>query len=94
LNAAFSCIYNLEKSYFSLSPPFQRWVLEVYPNPTSDLINLDLSTALIGQKIFVQDVTGKEVLQTIAKDKNVISLQGYAAGIYFISVGNQSCKVY
>jgi Secretion system C-terminal sorting domain len=76
------------------SPPFKRWVLEVYPNPSNDVINIDVSNALVGQKIFVQDVTGKEVLQAIAKEKNVISLQGYASGIYIVKVGNQTRKVY
>jgi Secretion system C-terminal sorting domain len=68
--------------------------LRVYPNPTSDLINIDVSTTLIGQKIIVQDVTGKEVLQKVAKEKNVISLQGYAGGIYMVRVGNHIRKVY
>jgi hypothetical protein len=75
------------------NPRFKPWVLEVYPNPASDLINIDVSTALIGQKIIVQDVTGKEVWQAIAKEKNSISLHGYAAGMYMVRVGNQMRKV-
>jgi Secretion system C-terminal sorting domain len=68
--------------------------IQVFPNPSSGIFNINVSPKLLGQQIIVQDITGKEIMQLTAKPQNEISLQGYASGIYFVMVGGITKKIF
>ncbi len=58
--------------------------IEVYPNPTTDVINIDLKSA---SKVTVTNSLGQIVTeQTMNAGKQTISLQNHAKGIYFVTI--------
>jgi hypothetical protein len=63
-------------------------VYKIYPNPNTGSFIIELYQQLIGQNIYVLDITGKLLLTQPAKQKNYIHLQNFARGIYFVKVGN------
>ena len=64
--------------------------IEIYPNPTSGIINFDFSNINI-DKILITDVTGKIIIEKINfQQSETINLSSYANGIYFIKLDNQN----
>lgn len=62
--------------------------VSVFPNPTTDQINLIAYPELIGFAYNVSDCAGKSVLSgTISSEKTIIELCNLVAGIYFLSFG-------
>ena len=73
--------------------------LNVYPIPSSDVVNLNFDSA-ISQDLTVKiyDLTGKLVAEKIATTivgNNVlpININTYIAGTYFITINNESVNV-
>ena len=65
--------------------------ISIYPNPTSDVLNLSGFENLSGLSYTISNFSGK-VLQTanLAKDIEQINFSNYAAGVYFISVSENN----
>ncbi|WP_445159401.1 T9SS type A sorting domain-containing protein [Mesohalobacter salilacus] len=55
----------------------------IYPNPTTNLINIRTKFESLEYQIF--DITGKPLLKTKA---NSINLSGFSSGIYLLSISN------
>lgn len=65
----------------------------VYPNPTSDIVNISLNGNLL-HTIFLYDSTGKLVLTKYSKEnEDKISIQHLSSGIYFLKIINEENKV-
>jgi len=61
-------------------------VRNIWPNPTSRMINLDLSTNNI-QKLTISDLTGKQIIEKTELQRNeTIDLSGFENGIYLVSI--------
>jgi len=73
--------------------PFENSQLEVYPNPTSNLVNLDLSTIpLRVQQIEISDLKGRVVFSTVRGNLDMMQIQvgNYENGVYLISLIHDS----
>ena len=60
--------------------------LDVYPNPVSDILNVNMKIKDgIDYQVFVSDIMGKPVT-TISQNTNFINVATLSAGMYFINV--------
>ena len=65
-----------------------KW--NIYPNPSTNEINITIPDALIGEKLMVYDEIGKLILERTLKDLSIqIETSAFARGIYFIKIGNE-----
>lgn len=61
----------------------------VYPNPTSDVINISLKNQLENTQVSVVDAMGRVVLnQTMDNDFISLDVAGLEEGIYFVKIAN------
>lgn len=60
----------------------------VYPNPTAEFLDLDVSDASIEHlSLSITDISGKVLLQSdISENKTKISMQSYSSGTYFLQI--------
>jgi hypothetical protein len=66
----------------------------VYPNPTSDYLNIELGKEKKGKTILIYDAHGKEIASQIISDTSMrIKTQNLSKGIYFISIENEVKKI-
>ena len=70
--------------------------ITIYPNPSSDILNIDLSAANEEiQSIFLVDITGK-LIQTIDVHENALLklyLSSFASGLYYIKISSATNTV-
>ncbi len=69
--------------------------INVYPNPTSDVLNVELSNTN-NVKIELADITGKNILTVVpSTNKTSLNLNDFKNGVYFVKIiNNNSSKVY
>ena len=67
----------------------------VYPNPSSDFVNLTISGAEIKLMSFeLTDVAGKQLVQRkLTSATSTIQLKEFAAGTYFLKVNNNGAAL-
>lgn len=65
--------------------------LQIFPNPTKNIINIKNITEIENIKIF--DYLGKEVL-TQTENNNEINVENLSKGIYLIEINSENRKVY
>ena len=60
----------------------------VYPNPSSGLVNIYSEQGFIDTKIIVSDITGRKIYENnVNNSKNVsVELSNYGSGVYLISI--------
>ncbi len=69
--------------------------IEIYPNPTSELIILKISPTLIGQTFNIFDQVGKEILAgTLTTEISNIVVSNLPKGMYLIQVGEEQKQSY
>lgn len=62
----------------------------LYPNPTKDILHLDLKNDDLTYSVKISDLTGKEVLTTnLDEQHNEINLEELVKGVYLLSVFDQ-----
>lgn len=63
-------------------------VFKIFPNPASDIVNLNLGTEKVNYNISVYDVVGKKVIDTfrVNDNKSQINVSDLQNGIYFIQI--------
>ena len=70
--------------------------ITIYPNPSSDILNIDLSAANEEiHSIFLVDITGK-LIQTIDVHENALlklNLSSFASGLYYIKISSATNTV-
>jgi leucyl aminopeptidase len=78
---------NLPLSVNDNDKPIDRFV-EAFPNPAKDFIRVHHYNDIIINKIEIYDVTGKLMtsLQTVMPQQNVIYLNNYGKGVYFMRI--------
>ena len=65
-------------------------LLEIYPNPTADFINIkDMKAEFAGAQYFISDVSGK-TLETSVLVSNKIDMQKHPKGLYIIILNAKS----
>ena len=64
---------------------------EMYPNPVSDKLNIQLPTGIEKAEVGVFDYTGRLILsKTISSNDTVIAVQKISKGIYMIRVATNT----
>ncbi len=63
---------------------FNNIKVNVYPNPTNDIINIETDETLLNYVVY--DMNGREIQKGLFNGTNQISLHGAASGSYFIKV--------
>jgi hypothetical protein len=62
--------------------------VSIFPNPTSNQLNVRATSELIGSVYHVYDCTGKSVLNgKIRADVTIVDLARLACGVYFLNLG-------
>lgn len=63
--------------------------LKIYPNPTSDILNIELPGELQQTKIFIIDQLGRTLIQrNITQENQRVSVDALSTGTYFIKTVN------
>jgi len=70
---------------------FQNTILNVYPNPAKDVVNVIFNANTNTNQILIIDITGKEVVKQqlnfgIGLNETTISLNNLNTGVYFLSI--------
>ena len=58
-------------------------LLKIYPNPTTAIITVEFDGIFVYE---LTDLNGAIILQSTATDKEVISLENVASGVYFVTI--------
>ena len=75
--AAYACGTNSTQKFNTLK-------INVYPNPTNDIVNIETDETLFNYIIY--DVSGRQIQSNLFAGNNQISLQYLTTGTYFIKV--------
>jgi len=70
--------------------------INIYPNPTNGIVNIDLSKIQSGSKIQIYSIVGKKVYEEItnkASGVKSIDLSEQENGVYLVSVNNKTYKI-
>ncbi|MFT5891223.1 MAG: hypothetical protein ACI9Y7_001324 [Dokdonia sp.] len=60
--------------------------IKIYPNPSKDLLYVQIPTNIDVLEINIRNIQGKTVLQPFKRDSNQIDVSHLASGVYFITV--------
>lgn len=81
-------------SYLHATPPIHAMSnvditieLKLYPNPTTDLINIEVQDLESGAYYEFRNIIGKRLLVgTLEKSVTVLNIEDYNKGIYLVSI--------
>ena len=82
----------------SIDEPAGNMTISVYPNPSTDAVQIDLYNAMHGAyNMSVFDVDGNAVLSRIVEvsdnfSKTTLNTTGWSAGIYFVQIVNDGLQ--
>ncbi len=89
MNPDYSSCYlvstNIEEIHYSR--------IQVYPNPTKDIIHIKNSENVKIESISIIDLNGQNLLE-FEKDRNELDLSGLSSGIYLLKLTYQKGEVY
>jgi hypothetical protein len=63
---------------------FNKLSFNVYPNPTTGIVNVQTTDTLLGYTIY--DMSGKQIKQSLFAGNNQINLENASNGVYFIII--------
>ena len=67
--------------------------IQIYPNPANESVTILSYKKMIGCKLTVNDLTGREILKT-AVQSSIINLQlSIANGVYFVTLENEKARI-
>ena len=65
----------------------------IYPNPTSNVVNITVGENLIGGTLSIADLTGRKIIETkLAGAKNEFATAELSNGIYLVTVGENNVR--
>ncbi|MEI7803352.1 MAG: T9SS type A sorting domain-containing protein [Bacteroidota bacterium] len=64
----------------------------IYPNPTQENINIILSDNEESFEYIISDLAGKEIVRGKGKNEDIINIDSFSNGIYFISINEKVSK--
>jgi hypothetical protein len=65
----------------------EEFTLSVYPNPASNVVNIELSNDVIADQLVILDISGKVVYNEIPQNSDVeIDVAFMAEGVYFVNI--------
>jgi hypothetical protein len=66
-------------------------LISIYPNPSSNFINLNLPKGISVSNVEVYDILGKA--KQVSLDNNTLDIRSLAAGVYFLSIQTNSGNI-
>lgn|GEM_PF-1453497 len=72
---------SLRKGNFLSSEIFNREDIQIYPNPTENIVLIEGSEI---KRIIIFDVNGKKIKESL--NSNVINMQSFSSGVYFFKI--------
>ena len=67
--------------------------LKIYPNPVSDVLNIEVTDAMMGEEISVYDLSGRKIYSSTVSDFNFkISTAEFVPGVYIVKIGSAISK--
>lgn len=71
----------------SIKEPHNSIGLNVYPNPTTDIIRIETTSDYTNLSYQLTDATGRTLVRSkMQVPKDAVSMQAYATGIYFLNI--------
>jgi hypothetical protein len=67
--------------------------ISMYPNPTDDVLNIQIGGSTEGVRALVSDLTGRVVLTQVLNSNGQLNLGGLRSGTYLVTVGEGNAKV-
>ncbi len=71
---------------------FDKNAINIYPNPSNKLINIDLKDNYTINRVVISDITGKIVFSQNNNDK-IINIENFSNGMYFIEINCEEKKL-
>jgi len=67
----------------------------VYPNPTKDILNIDIPKASGSSKLKLYDIQGRFVMETLTNNTHeVMNIENLQSGVYMLSIENETNKTF
>ncbi|MGZ4035550.1 MAG: T9SS type A sorting domain-containing protein, partial [Bacteroidia bacterium] len=67
---------------------------KVYPNPSSGIFNIEISSEEVNKTVYITDLTGRVVFTDIVENNfKTIDLSDLSSGIYILMINNHSQKL-
>lgn len=85
LNPSINSTVIVEENLATSVASIPALTLGVFPNPASDILRINGTINLNGQRVVVSDITGKEVLRAVVRDGS-IEVSGLVSGAYVLRV--------
>lgn len=80
-----------ETGIVEIDPTLQ---FQVYPNPTQNILNLQIDPSLLDSPYKIYSITGQLVLSgSITSETMQLDLESFTEGIYILQIGNQTQKI-
>lgn len=78
----------------NISGMYRNDAVTIFPNPTSDIINVNLAESSGIHNLVIKDITGRTVYQAILRDEHTeVNLASITAGIYFVNISGASLNM-
>jgi len=69
-------------------------LIQIYPNPTHDMVNIKIPGNMINLPYYIYSVTGQLMLSgSVSSEIEVLYLKELPEGIYFLQIGTQTEKI-
>lgn len=82
------CAY--ENCTVGIEEESKKVMVDVYPNPTSEILNIELQESNKIYEVEITDINGQVVYKSeIGNQKSEVSVSGYANGIYLLTLENE-----
>jgi PKD repeat protein len=65
-------------------------VVQLFPNPASETVHIQVSNDMIGENYSITDLAGKELMSGTLSDVTSVKIDTLASGVYFVLAGNAS----
>jgi len=80
-----------ETGIVELDPTLQ---FQVYPNPTQNILNLQIDPALLDTPYKIYSTTGQLVhFGSLTAETMQLNMESFTEGIYILQIGNQTRKI-
>ena len=67
---------------------------QIYPNPTQDILTIQVDPTLLNIPYKIYSITGQLVLSgNVTSETMILNLGSFSEGIYFLQIGNQTKKI-
>jgi hypothetical protein len=81
--------------FLGVQEPTNNFIVSLYPNPTSEIINVKTALNSIGSPYIIYDNMGRTLLSGIINDENTsIEVSNLSGGIYLFKVGENSIQTF